>query len=201
MSKEESLCVLAISLASVTGVVYGSKLSNLNIFWVNLSVLIMGDFLWLESLKKVRQLITQLLFYAVGRQSFITRYSQPLPGSGWNSKATELHAWQSSRWQPYKSDWQKWFKSMRFWQYFLLKQDSEPRKGEYFLTAFALLSSGSSHTRERTLTHSGRGWHILATLFPWHRVTASCSRRSVWNPSVTNNVQSFPCWSHFDTFQ
>lgn len=41
--------------------------------------------------------------------------------------------------------------------YFLLKQDSEPQKGEYFLTAFALLSSGSSRTHERALTHSGRG--------------------------------------------
>lgn len=51
-----------------------------------------GDFLWLESLEKVRQLITQLLFYAVGRQSFITRYSQPLPGPRWDSEATELHA-------------------------------------------------------------------------------------------------------------
>lgn len=131
-------------------VFYSSKLSNLNIFWVNSSVLIMGDFLWLESLKKVRQLITQLLFYAVGRQSFITRYSQPLPGSGRNSKATELHAWQSSRWQPYKSDWQKWCKSMHFWQYLLLKQESEPLKGECFLTAFAFLSSGSSRTHKHT---------------------------------------------------
>jgi len=84
--------VLSISIASVTVVFYSSKLSNLNIFWVNLSVLIMGGVLWLESLKKVRQLITRLLFCAVGRQSFITRYSQPLPGSRWNSKATELHA-------------------------------------------------------------------------------------------------------------
>ena len=178
---------------------YSSKLSNLNIFWVNLSVLIMGGVLWLESLKKVRQLITRLLFCAVGRQSFITRYSQPLPGSRWNSKATELHAWQSSRWQPYKSDWQKWFKSMRFWQYLQLKQESDPLKGEHFPTAFAFLSSGSRRTHKHTLAHSGRGWHTLSKLFPCYPVIATCSHCSVSNPSFTNKVQSLPCWSHFDT--
>lgn len=83
--------MLAISIASVTVVFKSYKLSNLNTFWVNLSVLIMGDFLLLESLREVRQLITQL-FCVVGRQSFITRYSQPLPRSRWNTKATELHA-------------------------------------------------------------------------------------------------------------
>lgn len=194
----KSMCA-SYFYSSVTALFYSSKLSNLNIFWVNLSVLIMGHFFWLESPKKVRQLITQLLFYAVGRQSFITRYSQPLPGSRRNSKATELHAWQSSRWQPYKSDWQKRFKSMHFWQYLPLKRDPEPLKGGYFLTAFAFLSSGSGRTHKCALTHSGRGWHILSKLFPRYHVTASRSRCSVWNPSITNKVQSLPCWSCFDT--
>lgn len=51
--------------------------------------------------------------------------------------------------------------SRRFWLYCLLKQDSEPRRGGYFLTAFAFLSGGSSRTHK---TRACTQWERLTRI-------------------------------------
>lgn len=124
-----------------------------------------GNVLLLGSLKK-GSYSPGLLFSALGRQSFITRYSQPLPGPGWNSKATELHAWQSRRWQPHTSHRHRRFRAggsdcICCWNKTL------NRRGEGIFEPPSRFCQAvpAVHTKH-ALARSGRGWRILSELLP-----------------------------------